>query len=209
MTNNALFWDSLAERYAAQPVANLDAFERKQAITRSHLTPDSRVLEVGCGTGSLALKMAPHAAHIDALDISSEMLRIARGKADAADVTNVAFRQAALDEPLPFEPGTFDSVWAYSILHLVADRPALLARLCTMLKPGGTLISSTVTLGESWIPYRPMLAVMRWAGKAPHVYIVRRDELVQEMEAAAFESVETPDVGAKQIVTFAVARKPA
>jgi hypothetical protein len=61
---DARFWNDLAEKYAAQPVADVPAFERKKAITREHLRPDSAVLEIGCGTGSLALSMAPYAGHI-------------------------------------------------------------------------------------------------------------------------------------------------
>jgi ubiquinone/menaquinone biosynthesis C-methylase UbiE len=80
MPSDAKFWNDLAPKYAAQPVANPPAFERKKAITREHLRPDSTVLELGCGTGSLALEMAGFASHIHALDISAEMLRIARAK---------------------------------------------------------------------------------------------------------------------------------
>jgi arsenite methyltransferase len=59
MTMDAKFWDGIAEKYAAKPVENLAAFERKKAITREHLHPGCTVLELGCGTGSLALSMAP------------------------------------------------------------------------------------------------------------------------------------------------------
>ena len=52
--NNAAFWNKLAEKYARQPVANPAAFERKIAATQSLMTPDDVVLDVGCGTGSLA-----------------------------------------------------------------------------------------------------------------------------------------------------------
>jgi arsenite methyltransferase len=60
--DDARFWNGIAEKYAAQPVANVPAFERKKAITREHLRPDSSVLELGCGTGTLALETArrPH-----------------------------------------------------------------------------------------------------------------------------------------------------
>jgi ubiquinone/menaquinone biosynthesis C-methylase UbiE len=202
------FWDNLAEKYAAQPVANVSAFERKKAVTREHLRPDSTVLELGCGTGSLALSMARHAGHIHGLDISAEMLRIADRKRQAEGVTNVSFRQGTLDEGPLYPPESFDSVWAYSILHLVSDRRHVLARLFDLLKPGGAFISSNVCLGDSWAPYGAMIAVMRWFGKAPVVHIYDRATILREMGEAGFVDMVERDVGAGKEVAFIVAKKP-
>lgn len=68
MTADAAFWNDLAERYARQPVANPGAFERKIEITRARMKPTDVVLDIGCGTGSLALRLAPSAATIHGLD---------------------------------------------------------------------------------------------------------------------------------------------
>lgn len=201
------FWNGIAEKYAAQPVANLPAFERKKAITREHLRPDSNVLELGCGTGTLALEMARHAGHIEALDISAEMLRIAEQRRNAQSITNVTFRQGTLDGDHPYQPETFDTVLAYSILHLVPDRRRVLAALFELLEPGGVLIASSVCLGDEWIPYRPILAVMRWFGKAPSVQIYGRETLFKELCEVGFVEVTERDVGAEKTVAFVVARK--
>lgn len=203
------FWDDLAEKYAAQPVANVPAFERKKAITREHLRPDSTVLEIGCGTGSLALSMARHAGHIHALDISAEMLRIANQKRKADGVTNVTFRQGTLDSGSPYPPESFHSVWAYSILHLVPDRRRVLETLFDLLEPGGSFISSNVCLGDSWAPYGAMITVMRWFGKAPVVHIYDRATVLREMSEVGFVEVVERDVGAEKTVAFIVAKKPA
>jgi ubiquinone/menaquinone biosynthesis C-methylase UbiE len=202
------FWNGIAEKYAAQAVANLPAFERKKAITREHLRPDSNVLELGCGTGTLALEMAPRAGHIEALDISAEMLRIADQKREAQGIANVTFRQATLDGSHPYRPETFDSVWAYSILHLVPDRGRVLAALFELLKPGGVLIASSVCLGDGWVPYGPIIGVMRWFGKAPSVQIYRRETLFRELREAGFVEATERDVGAEKTVAFVVASKP-
>jgi ubiquinone/menaquinone biosynthesis C-methylase UbiE len=209
MRSDAEFWNDLAEKYAAQPVADPSAFERKQAITREYLRPDSTVLELGCGTGSLALQMARFAGHIHALDISAEMLRIARDKQQAQGVTNITFHQGTLDGPSPFPRGHFDSIWAYSILHLVPDRRHVLRVLFDLLKPGGSFIASIVCLGDGWVPYRPLLTVLRWFGKAPFVDVYGRETIFSDLQEAGFVDATERDVGADKTVAFVVAKKPA
>jgi ubiquinone/menaquinone biosynthesis C-methylase UbiE len=209
VTAEAAFWNELAERYARQPVANPGAFERKIAITRSRMKPTDVVLDIGCGTGSLALRLAPSAAAVHGLDISDEMIRIARGKAQAEGADNVTFHVGAFDASFArFGPASLDGVCAYSLLHLVADRPAALDRVYQLLKPGGFFVTSTVCLGESWIPYRPILQAMRWLGKAPRVSILRKRVLEQELLSAGFVALDQPDVGAEPTIAFVVAEKP-
>jgi arsenite methyltransferase len=209
MTADAKFWDGIAEKYAAKPVDDLPAFERKQAITREHLDRTSTVLEIGCGTGSLALAMSPFAGHIHAMDVSAEMMRIANAKKQAQGVTNVTFHQGTLDEPMPWAPARFDRIWAYSILHLVADRRRTLSALFQLLEPGGTFISSNLCLGDSWVPYGPMITVMRWFGKAPFVSSYDRKTMFRELQEAGFVDAEEKNVGAEPTVAFVVAKKPA
>ena len=208
MSAGAKFWDRAAEKYAASPVGDPDAFERKKAITREHLTPESTVLEIGCGTGTLSLEMAPFARHIHAMDISAEMIRIANGKKEAQSATNVTFHQGTLDEASHFEPEQLDAVWAYSVLHLVDDRRRTLRALFELLKPGGTFISSNVCLGSTWVPYGPLITLMRWFGKAPVVHVYDRETIMREMREAGFVDVEEREVGAQKMVAFIVAQRP-
>lgn len=208
MSSDALFWDNLAERYSRKPVSNLASYQRKLDITRARLRPADVILDVGCGTGSLALELAPGVAHVHALDYSAAMIGIGRRKAAAQKVTNVTFHQKTLAEPNLFEPEQFDGVCAYNILHLVEDRAATVSKILEYLKPGGFFISSTVCLGDSIVPYRPILSLMRAFGKAPMVRIFNTDTLLRELGDAGFVDIATPDVGAKKTIAFVVATKP-
>lgn len=208
MNTEAIFWDDLAERYARQPVANPGAFERKIAVTRSRMKPSDVVLDIGCGTGSLALKLAPSGATIHGLDLSSEMIRIARGKAEAQGAPNVCFHVGPFESCELFEPESVDVICAYSLLHLVHDLPATLDHIFRLLRPGGIFISSTVCLGDSWVPYRPILQVLRWLGKAPRVSTLRQGALTEELRRSGFTGVEQPGVGADSTIAFLVAEKP-
>ncbi len=203
---DATFWNQLAEEYAAKPVELPEAFERKIAITRGLMHPDHVVADIGCGTGSLALRLADTAQHVHGLDLSSEMVRIARGK--AAGVDNVDFHVGPFDDSVPWSPESLDGLCAYSLLHLVEDRRGALDRIFKLLKPGGYFVSSTACLGGTWVPYGAIITVMRWLGRAPFVAVFPAATLLDDMARAGFVDIERHEVGAKATTAFVVARKP-
>jgi ubiquinone/menaquinone biosynthesis C-methylase UbiE len=210
MTTDATFWDGIADRYAKRPLPNPDSTRRKLDIVRSRLQPDHVVVDVGCGTGTIALELARVARDVHGIDISGEMVRIARDKARAQSADNVAFHQGgALEGLAPLHAASIDVVCAFNILHLVPDRRAVLERIFALLRPGGTFVSSTPCLGGTLVPYRSLIAVMRWFGKAPPVACFDEGTLTAAVDDAGFVDLERPDVGAGKLVAFVVARKPA
>ena len=210
MTSDAAFWNRIAERYARKPVKDPTAFDRKIAHTRAQIRPDHVLLDIGCGTGSLALRLSPHAAKVHGLDVSAEMIRIARAKARDQGVANVEFHVGPFDKDFNrFEPESLDGICAYSVLHLLAERPPALAHIFRLLKPGGFFVASTVCLKEGWLPYGPIVRVMRWLNQAPKVvHCISRRTVESEVREAGFTGVEEPNVGAEAIVSFLVAQKP-
>ena len=163
---DAQFWDRLARKYAADPIADLAGYERSIARCAALLRPEAQVVELGCGTGTTALKLAPHVAQLTATDLSAEMVRIAEEKRAAAGLTNLRFFAAeAADPRLP--AGGFDAVLAMNLLHLVPDLQATLATAHGLLRPGGLFISKTPCLSDMNPLIRLLLPLMRWVGKAP------------------------------------------
>ncbi len=203
------FWDKIADGYAKQPIADPAAYERKLEATRARLQPDHVVLDIGCGTGSLALTLAPLVAHVHALDLSAEMVRIANEKAEASGTENVTFYNTSVETESAFAAETFDTVCAYNILHLVDDPRATLDKLFRLLRPGGSLVSTTPCLGEGWMPYGLVIPVMRLFGKAPMVVqSLRVDELMGAMKAAGFIDIGRQTVSESKTTAFVLARKP-
>lgn len=209
MQTDVAFWNNIATRYSRQPVEDPAAFERKIALTHARMKPDDVVLDIGCGTGSLALRLAERGARVHGLDYSAAMIDIARAKAEAQGVKNVKFHHGAFDETLTdFAPASLDGVYAGSLLHLVPDRAAVLHKAFGLLKPGGFFVSSTVCLGESWVPFTPVLRALRWLGRAPSVWALSRATLLRDIAEAGFVEVTEPDVGASPKIAFVMAQRP-
>jgi len=200
------FWDRLADRYAAKPVPDQAVYERKLDITRELLTPESRVLEIGCGTGSTAIALAPHAAHILASDISSRMIAIASEKAAAAGVTNVDFQQLPVD-PLPADDASLDAVLAHSLLHLLDDWRGTLAAAHRALKPGGVMVMSTMCMNDGFWFMRPIVPLGRMLGLLPELSFFSRATLERGIEETGFTLEQAWLPGPRRGI-FHVARKP-
>jgi ubiquinone/menaquinone biosynthesis C-methylase UbiE len=100
-------------------------YERTLERTRQWLKRSDKVLELGRGTGTTALRLAPAVEHIVATDIASEMIAIAREKALAEGCLNATF-EVGTPDAAPWPDGTFDAALGFNVLHLVATRQAAL-----------------------------------------------------------------------------------
>ena len=208
MPDKAKFWDGTAEKYSKQPIANQKAYEIKLDLTREYFTSDSQVLEFGCGTGSTAILHAPFVKHIDAIDVSPEMIRIAKEKLGPAGVQNVTFSVADMDG-FQAAPESYDAALGLNILHLLDDRMTAMREVYKALKPGGHFISSTACLREKFLftVMDPLFPLMHALGQWPKVYRFSADRLQRDMEQIGFKTVHywQPDNG---MAVFMVGQKP-
>lgn len=208
IANDARFWDRIARKYAADPIADLAGYERTLERTRELLGAQDAVFEFGCGTGTTALRLAPSVGRIVATDISSEMIAIAREKAAEDGCTNATFEVATPDEA-PWPDATFDAALGFNILHLVAARQAALQGVHRLLKPGGLFISKTPCLREMNGLLRIAIPAMQLVGKAPFAAFLSGEDLEREFQATGFEIVERARHASrgKDARPFLVARK--
>ena len=98
--------------------------------------PCGRVLDLGCGTGTLTHALAGQAEHVLGVDLSPEMVRLARQR--CADRTNVDFVLGDFLS-LDLSPASFDCIAAVAVLHHLSLVPAL-ERAKGLLRPGGALL---------------------------------------------------------------------
>lgn len=200
---SATFWDKVAIKYAASPVSDPDAYEQTLTEARRYLKPSDHLLEVGCGTGTTALKLRGDVAHLTATDISPKMIDIARAK-EGADA--IAFAVAEADAPVAGAP--FDAIAGFNLLHLLREPEQVVQRLARMLKPGGYLITKSGCLKEMNIGIRLIIPLMQLVRRAPYVGKYRAADFERMMTQAGLEIIDSRTFNTAHSTRFIVARKP-
>jgi SAM-dependent methyltransferase len=136
--------------------AYLDAYTEESATVRSlHVAeteverdmleliggegPIERLLDIGTGTGRILELMAPHSERSIGLDLSHEMLQLARANLDEARLSHASVRQGDLHRP-PFEAASFDVAVMHHVLHLLDDPGEAVVDAARLLRPGGRLL---------------------------------------------------------------------
>lgn len=207
--SDARFWDRNARKYAREPIADPAGYEHSLERTLQVLNREDRVLELGCGTGSTALRLAAYVRSYLGTDVSPAMIRIADEKRAAANIPALTFAVATAEAPT-LEAGAFDVVLGFNYLHLVRNVPDTLRRIHRLLKPGGTFISKTPCLGDmSPLIGGVLLPIMHALGRAPHVNVLREVELDARIRSAGFEvlAIEDHTTRGKVRRPFMVARR--
>lgn len=203
------FWDRIARKYAADPIADVEGYEATLRRVKTLLNADHAVLEIGCGTGTTALRLAGCTRQMLATDVSAEMIAIAREKLVTRPCPQLRFEVADAESPTALRQ-QHDAVLAFNVLHLFSDLDRGLDAALASLKPGGLFISKTPCLAEmNPIVPRVLVPIMRALGKAPAVLVFDAAQLQAALERRGLriESVERHGTKRKDMRVFIVARK--
>jgi ubiquinone/menaquinone biosynthesis C-methylase UbiE len=154
-------------------LTRLGGFQRAadRLIAQAALQPGFRILDIGCGTGTLAvmLKRRHPASEVTGIDPDPRALARAAAKAAAAGVA-IRFDRG-FGDALPYTPAAFDRVFSSMMFHHVPkdDRPGVLREIRRVLVPGGAL------------------AFLDFAGSHPHSFLAQMFHGHQPMPAAVEE----------------------
>ncbi|MDZ4279101.1 MAG: class I SAM-dependent methyltransferase [Dehalococcoidia bacterium] len=116
----------------------------ENVVKRAALSPGNVVLDIGTGTGAVALMAAQLVApngQVTGIDVSPEMLKIAEERARSAAGGHISFREGRAED-IPAEDAHVDVVLASLIFMYVIDRPAAARELARVLRPGGRFVAS-------------------------------------------------------------------
>lgn len=137
--------ESAPERYdQGMQLLTLGRLERVHASVASRLKPGDQVLDVGCGTGALAVRMAARGCQVTGIDIAAPMLKQARQRVQEARLEDcVCLREiSALDLDTMFLAESFDVITSILFFsELFSEEIAyVLAECRRLLRPGGRLL---------------------------------------------------------------------
>lgn len=176
MTGARETYDAMAADYVAHAESNPWTALYEAPGLRALLPPPGgrRVLDAGCGGGRTSAWLVEQGAEVVGIDVSRELLRLARERLPAA-----TFLEADLAEPLPFEDGAFDLVVASLVMHYLRDwTPTLreLRRVARMMVLSTHHPASDVELSESGDYFATELLTDHWdvAGREQEVRYWRR-----------------------------------
>jgi ubiquinone/menaquinone biosynthesis C-methylase UbiE len=162
-------------------------------ITRVHremaekgVSEGSRALDIGCGTGSLAIACARRGAQVTGIDTSPQMLDIARRKVKQAGLTDsiTLLQMSAIELDEGFEPESFDTIMSsLTFSELSDDEQRFVLRQCQrLLKDGGRLIVADETVPPSWPKRLLHLAVRLPLAAVTYVLTQTTTRAVAELE---------------------------
>jgi ubiquinone/menaquinone biosynthesis C-methylase UbiE len=152
---NAARWDSIRALHVpeAEVEAALVAFLPERGI--------DRLLDIGTGTGRMLEVLAPHARSALGIDLSREMLTVARANLAKAGLRHCELRRADMYN-LPFPGGSFDAVLFHMVLHYAEEPAAAILEAGRVLRPGGSLL--VVDFGPHALDSLRLQHAHRWLG---------------------------------------------
>lgn len=153
------------------------------------LTPGEVVLDLGCGGGLdviLAARLVGPEGKVYGLDVTPEMLALARRNAAAAGMGNVEFLEGEM-ESIPLADATVDVIISNCVINLSVDKERVLREAWRVLRRGGRLaISDVVLLGT--LPPELKRKLELWAGCIAGA--LERDQYLDLLHRIGFRSAE-------------------
>jgi SAM-dependent methyltransferase len=181
----------------------------------AELHPGEIVLDLGSGGGIdvlLSARRVGPRGKAYGLDVTPQMLELARKNRDAAGIANAEFLEGSIEE-IPLPAGSVDVILSNCVINLSPDKDRVLREAHRVLKPGGRFAVSDLVFPEE-PPASVRGAFEQWAGCVAGALTAR--EYRTKLEAAGFTDVtleptrtfDAADVGAPLWSAFVRARKP-
>jgi ubiquinone/menaquinone biosynthesis C-methylase UbiE len=173
----------LAEDYDRLRPTDANWWELVDVLVEEGGLRGRRVLDVGCGTGRLALALVERGAKVWGVDSSAEMLERARRAAGRS----VGLKLGRAEE-LPFKDGWFDRAVLRLVVHLI-DRQGALPELARVLAPSGRAVVATFQPGH--FEWYWLVRIFPEIAEIDRRRFPPPDRLEGELEAAGFARVRT------------------
>ena len=137
-------WDTVAEGYSETTMKLFQCYSDK-AISLTKINDESKIVDIACGPGTLALRAAETVRSVYATDFSSNMINILNRKVTHYNIKNIT-THCANGQQLPYANKSFDAAYSMFGLMFFPDRDKGYSEIMRTLKPAGEVVIS------SWAP---------------------------------------------------------
>jgi ubiquinone/menaquinone biosynthesis C-methylase UbiE len=132
----SISFDRAAGFYDATRLTAFEGIEDAVAVLGTHLPERETILEIGVGTGALALPLAGTGRNVVGIDLSEAML----GKLEEKDREGLVHLVLGDATALPFGEDAFGGAYCRWVFHLITEWAAAVRELCRAVRPGGTIL---------------------------------------------------------------------
>lgn len=183
------FWDRVSGWSKAESAANSALVKCINSKFGIHIKPDDTVLDFGCGTGAITLRIARNANEVYGVDISGGMLKRAELNRENQNIDNASFiKITTLDEM--FHDVSFQVITTFNVLQYIENRNALFKQFYKLLEPQGTLIVAVPCFGSMNSLSVLLVKLLRFIRIMPEIYYFSIDEIEKEITGAGLSIIE-------------------
>ncbi|WP_256381559.1 class I SAM-dependent methyltransferase [Thermococcus sp. EP1] len=186
----AEYFDKIAHRYddwyKTKVGQYVDRTEKKLVFSMIK-SKNGKALDLGCGTGNYTLELYMRGFDVVGVDLSEEMLKIARKK-----LPHVKFIRASAYS-LPFEENTFDLVLSITMFEFIHKPELALNEIYRVLRPGGEVVIGTMNGKSLWFIFKRIKSLFEETAYR-YARFYTPSELERLMKGAGFEDVESKGI---------------
>ncbi len=199
------FWDRVSGWSKAESAANSTLVKYINNRFGIHIMPDDTVLDFGCGTGTITLRIAKNADMVYGVDVSEGMLKRAQQNLEKHNINNATFIKITMFDGM-FNGSLFNVITTFNVFQYVENRKDLFNQFYSLLKPQGLLIIAVPCFGEMNSLSALLVKLLRFFRIMPETYAFSEDEILEEIAYIGFNIIENINLS-NLPEKFIVARK--
>jgi 2-polyprenyl-3-methyl-5-hydroxy-6-metoxy-1,4-benzoquinol methylase len=193
MDKSEKFWNKFSKNYDKQAKGD-KAYTKIHEIIKKYFNPGHTVLDFACATGLYSIDLAEEAKEIHGFDISSKMIEAANKTVADRGIKNADYVKTTIFDER-YKPESYDLIMALNILLYFQDTDKVVKRLYELLKPGGTIITTTACLAtkKTFLSYvsGSIIFMLMKIGILPKIRFFNIAELEELIKKESFKIVET------------------
>lgn len=192
MNKTEKFWNRLSTNYDKN--AKDKAYKLIITKSKKYLKAKDIILDFACATGLYSFAFSNKVKEIQAFDLSSKMIYLAKNKEMNIKKGHLFFSQTTLfDEK--YKAGSFDTILAFNILLYFEDVEKILNRMSELLKPNGLIITSTACLKEKrtfiGILSSSIIFILKKLNILPYLRFFKMHKLEETIRTCGFKIIDT------------------